>query len=168
MNIQELGSLGEFIAAIATIVTLIYLALQIRQNTRTTKDQITHSLVMANSEATFEVAKDGEMADLLLRGIYERPKLTATEQLRFNCFFFSYYNQVEWAYEQFLAGKLDARSWEKIASEIPAFIGSPGVQEWWSEDKIRFSPMFVEYVERALKEAEKTSNIPSVPPLNKN
>lgn len=34
MSIQDLGSLGELVAAIATIATLIYLATQIRQNTR--------------------------------------------------------------------------------------------------------------------------------------
>ena len=34
MSIQDLGSIGEFIAAIATLVTLVYLAMQIRHNTR--------------------------------------------------------------------------------------------------------------------------------------
>ena len=34
MTIMELGALGEFIGAIAVVVTLIYLAVQIRQNTR--------------------------------------------------------------------------------------------------------------------------------------
>ena len=33
MTIQELGSVGELIGAIATVATLIYLSLQIRQNT---------------------------------------------------------------------------------------------------------------------------------------
>ena len=33
MTIQDLGSIGELIAAIATIATLVYLAIQIRQNT---------------------------------------------------------------------------------------------------------------------------------------
>ena len=33
MSLQELGNLGEVIAAIATLATLIYLALQIKQNT---------------------------------------------------------------------------------------------------------------------------------------
>ncbi len=35
MTIQDLGSLGELIAAVATVATLVYLALQIRQNTHT-------------------------------------------------------------------------------------------------------------------------------------
>ena len=34
MSIQDLGALGELVAAIATVVTLAYLALQIRQNTK--------------------------------------------------------------------------------------------------------------------------------------
>ena len=33
MTIQDLGSIGELIAAIATVATLIYLAVQIRANT---------------------------------------------------------------------------------------------------------------------------------------
>ena len=33
MTIFELGALGEFVGSIAVVVTLIYLALQIRQNT---------------------------------------------------------------------------------------------------------------------------------------
>ena len=34
MNIQDLGALGELVAAFATIATLLYLAVQIRQNNR--------------------------------------------------------------------------------------------------------------------------------------
>jgi hypothetical protein len=34
MTIMELGALGEFVGAIAVVVTLAYLAIQIRQNTR--------------------------------------------------------------------------------------------------------------------------------------
>ena len=34
MTILELGALGEFVGAIAVVATLVYLAIQIRQNTR--------------------------------------------------------------------------------------------------------------------------------------
>ena len=33
MTVVELGALGEFVGSIATIATLLYLALQVRQNT---------------------------------------------------------------------------------------------------------------------------------------
>ena len=34
MTVMELGALGEFVGAIAVVATLVYLAVQIRQNTR--------------------------------------------------------------------------------------------------------------------------------------
>ena len=37
MTIQDWGSIGELIAAVATVLTLIYLALQIRANTAAVK-----------------------------------------------------------------------------------------------------------------------------------
>ncbi len=163
MSIQDLGSLGEFVAAIATIATLIYLALQIRQNTQATKDQSTRSLVLANSEATGDIARDGELADILMRGAYDRGALNAAEKFRFNCFFFSYYNQIDYAYERYLHGKMEAEPWKKIAKEIPVYIGSPGIRAWWSEDKIRFSPAFVDFVEGQLNSDVTKSKLPSVP-----
>ena len=39
MSIDDLGSLGEFIGSIAVIVTLVYLAFQLKQNTRQLKAQ---------------------------------------------------------------------------------------------------------------------------------
>jgi hypothetical protein len=38
MTIMELGALGEFIGAIAVVATLVYLAIQIRQNTHTMEE----------------------------------------------------------------------------------------------------------------------------------
>ena len=40
MSITELGALGEFVGAIAVVATLIYLAIQVRQNTGMMRAQI--------------------------------------------------------------------------------------------------------------------------------
>ena len=163
MTIQELGSLGEFLAAIATIATLIYLAIQIKQNTNATRYETTRSLVMANSEASMAVSCDGELADILDRGVLDRDALTSVDQMRFNLFFFSYYNQVDFAYERYLAGELDENSWRKIDHEIGLFIGLPGLKQWWAQDKIRFSEAFVEHVEDRLANLDENLVAPSVP-----
>lgn len=45
MTIQELGSIGELLGALATIVTLAYLATQIRQNTKAARvSSLQHTL----------------------------------------------------------------------------------------------------------------------------
>ena len=45
MSIQDLGSIGELIAALATLAALIYLAVQVRQNTRAIKSATFHELI---------------------------------------------------------------------------------------------------------------------------
>ena len=52
MPIQEVGSIGELIAAIATIITLVYLAFQIHQNTRAVKA----SMLEATGSRSMELA----------------------------------------------------------------------------------------------------------------
>ncbi|MBW2726155.1 MAG: hypothetical protein JRE71_17395 [Deltaproteobacteria bacterium] len=44
MTISELGSIGEFVSAVAVVITLIYLSVQIRQNSATTRAHIRQSL----------------------------------------------------------------------------------------------------------------------------
>jgi hypothetical protein len=44
LTLQDLGSLGELIGGIAVVASLIYLALQIRQNTRSTHASMAQSV----------------------------------------------------------------------------------------------------------------------------
>ncbi len=48
MTLQDLGNIGEFVAAIATLITLIYLAAQIRQNTRAVRSASLDSVATSN------------------------------------------------------------------------------------------------------------------------
>ncbi len=54
MTILELGALGEFVGAFAVLATLIYLAAQIRQNTRSMDEG--HRFLLAQ---TFQARADG-------------------------------------------------------------------------------------------------------------
>ena len=67
VTLQDLGSLGEFIAAIATLATLIYLALQIRQNTlesqAASRNLVSQSLV----DFAYHVSRDFEITKLTRR-----------------------------------------------------------------------------------------------------
>ena len=54
MSIIELGALGEFVGAIAVVVTLVYLAVQIRQNTRAMEEG--RRLALAQ---TYQMRADG-------------------------------------------------------------------------------------------------------------
>lgn len=61
MSIMELGALGEFVGAIAVVVTLVYLAVQIRQNTRSMEES--RRLALAQ---TYQMRADA-LAEMMTR-----------------------------------------------------------------------------------------------------
>ncbi len=54
MNLESFGNVGEFIGGLAVIATLIYLAVQIRQNTITTRLSTLHAS-MDSTQNIFDV-----------------------------------------------------------------------------------------------------------------
>ena len=67
MTFQELGSIGEFIAAIATICTLFYLGYQIRESSKVAKGSSYHQAVEQTWQAVLSVVNNPELRDVVFR-----------------------------------------------------------------------------------------------------
>jgi len=157
MGLEQLANLAEFISAIAVLVTLIYLAVEIRQNTKAVRGgtlagntEIWTNLLlqMAESEnlATYVSGSTGD-ADI-------KPK--EFTQFLFYCrvLFVSFENQ----FYQHSNGTLDAEIYagyeRSLSDELLAF---RGFRMYWKLHRHVFSPAFVERVDRLIE------NIPEVP-----
>ena len=68
MSIQELGSLGEFLAAIATLATLIYLALQIRNNTSVARAEAVREFTTSWNDLLSSMFDDKESSIVMRKG----------------------------------------------------------------------------------------------------
>ena len=67
---QFLGSIGEFVGAIAVVVTLIYVARQLKQNTASVGASAYQMWVGANLDLNISTADQG-MSKVVARGIYD-------------------------------------------------------------------------------------------------
>ena len=83
MSIQDLGSIGELVAAFATIATLIYLAAQIRQNTTTVAASTYESVFTGYNDLNAVILSDPELARILETGLDDPQSLQEDEQFRF-------------------------------------------------------------------------------------
>ena len=81
---QLLGNYGEFFGAIAVVVTLIYLALQIRQNTNATKVGTSFALNQSLADINSALRSDAELAGIWLKGCEDLESLSAVEHVRFS------------------------------------------------------------------------------------
>lgn len=150
MTIAELGSVGEFIASIGVLITLIILVRETRNNTKI--------LVRSNARATYEQegaalrsAMDGEIAELYMRGHTEGlESLTEVERYRFDLTILVWLHATESAYDDYRDGFFPESKLEPFENAISAFLTTPGGSVWWDERKYWVGPDFREEVERIL------------------
>ena len=66
MTLEDLGNLGEFVAAIGVIASLVYLALQIRQNTASLRSSTHQQLAQLSVVQVGGANVNGKLEALLL------------------------------------------------------------------------------------------------------
>jgi hypothetical protein len=83
LNWEAIGAIGEVLGAIAVVATLLYLAVQIRQNAQSVRNAASLSVNEGLAEINRRLSNDPEFAELWLRGLKDYRGLTEVERARF-------------------------------------------------------------------------------------
>ncbi|MEZ5571073.1 MAG: hypothetical protein R3E64_03530 [Halioglobus sp.] len=147
MTIEELGNLGDFLAAIATIITLIYLALQIRQSTSLLKLSELRGIQDDADRWRSLLIENKDVASIYRRGLLDPESLDADDRLRFRMLQDQLFFGWQAIFSQNTANPKIARGF------IKSTLTSAGGKMYWQKSKFRFNQDFVEYVDQVSGEA---------------
>ncbi len=147
MTIQDLGSLGELIAAIATIATLVYLALQIRGNAASVRAEARRAFDTDLNEAIRQIGGNPEVAQLFLRGLGRPDELDSEQSFRFQLFMSHFFSQQDTAWKEVRLGTMSERELSESVDRSRPFLESPGGRAWWQAHSRIFSMEFRQYFE---------------------
>lgn len=147
LTIQDLGSLGEIVGAVATVATLIYLAIQIRDNTFAVRSSAAQSVHEAFSTWYRMLSADADLAQLVANGLRDYASLTETERARFVATFMAFLSCSQDAFIKWQEGSLAPELWSGWEQVILNLIGSPGGREFWGERGYLFGDPFRRHVE---------------------
>ena len=150
MTIEDLGNLGDLIAAIATVATLIYLAQQIRKNSKSVEGASTQALL--DLEITTFALK-AQYANVYRRGCANILDLDDDERVVFEQVVSSEMSLFSSVFIQVKNGLMDDdaafdRDW------IRFYLKQSGFQEMWSEIKIAYSREFCQHLDDVQKTVE--------------
>ncbi len=130
MTLQDLGNVGEFVAAIGVVVSLIYLAFQIRQNTGSIRASTEMTAMTAWNQVNAQLSGSADLAELLSRGSLDLESLDRGERTRFHSVMMSLFNILETFYRQYHAGALEADVWNGWEEFLRQTLRDPGVRAW--------------------------------------
>ena len=142
MDWTAIGAIGEMLGAAGVIVTLLYLARQVRQNTRATRLSTSHSIAAAARDWNRPLLADPDLAWTFQVGTEDPTQLDEKEQARFIELCFSLFRMFEDAHYQYEKGALDPDIFAGYEKLYAAYAKAPGFQAYWAKRKQTFRPEF--------------------------
>jgi hypothetical protein len=153
MTLDELGNIGDFLGGVAVIITLLYLALQIRKQSAVAKLEATRALAGEQSLALSQIIEDKEICQIYLCGIRDYTSLPDDDRMRLSLCFLRLFRAMEQQYLHVRLGNLNGTYFTSLQKTFMEFLSFPGVQEWWRLSCHMFEDSFCEEVEKDIVKA---------------
>jgi hypothetical protein len=147
VKLEAINALAQLVAAIGVIVSLFYLAAQIRQNTRSMRAVVVDSLAHSLIDLLSPQAYDLEAIRAFAAAVEDWHGVTEEDRARSLSFMFPTFKLFENAWFQQRQGTLDMQQWEGWDAYIRMYYHRPGVKTWWSLRKKAFAAGFRDYLE---------------------
>ena len=143
---QLLGNYGEFVGAIAVVVTLVYLSVQIKTNSIMTKATIREQRTAGSNAVTYEWIRQAEIFTKVANG----DALGTEDSFRMSLVHQAMFREWEtYAYQRHI-GVLDDSEWNPILRNFRTVLEFPGTTDQWTETKEMYSTLLVAIIDDLL------------------
>jgi hypothetical protein len=134
MNWEMLSAIGQVVAAIGVIISLIDLAVQIREQNKERRRAGINILTVQWSDLVKTGQESREFAALFLRGMRSFQDLNAPDKLSFSAFF-TRYTRTARASSFITVTARSKKLWDEVERTITDYFAYPRVREWWATRK---------------------------------
>jgi hypothetical protein len=156
------AAIGQIASAVAVVVSLVYLALQLRHNTQAVQAQTYLSVQTNTISITSAIYSHQEFAELVLTAADASSSLSPAQAFRWNAFMRSNFRQFDNLYHQFQAGALEADVWPGYEQIMIYWLRRPGCFRWFEENSHFFSSSLQNYYSAKIRPqlVRQTSEMP--------
>jgi hypothetical protein len=146
MSLSDLASLGSFVSGFAVLISLIYLALQVRQTKRNQEIAIRHSRASRVVDLHLALA-DLAVADAWLHGSGRPQDITQTQVGQFTNLCRALFFHFEDSFYQREEGLLNDAAFETVVAGARLSARSPGFRTAWRMSRPNFAGRFLEFMD---------------------
>jgi hypothetical protein len=158
MSIQEWAAIAEIVSAVAVVASLIYLAVQIRQNTNGLSMSLRSTELAAferNVEAGNRIREifilNSDVSELYARGLKSYADLGDSDRMRFGMVLSNVFSALQGAYVRQLAYGNDPANFAGSERTLDSLIRRRGVRDWLSRNNPDWRPQFAAMVQQRVK-----------------
>lgn len=150
MLLENVYLVIQSVAGLAVIASLLYVGIQIRQNTRATRLAAVQAVQAAIGRTEELIIQDNGFAEILKHGLSAGTReLADTDRIRLNVFYRHALRTYQSAHYQYRNSALEASVWEPQAKALAAiFQADRGLREHFEIEKYMLDPIFVDFCQR--------------------
>jgi hypothetical protein len=150
MSLEQLGNIGEFIAAIGVITSLLFVGLQLRRGSMYADFAQSEARATATREWQLLLVENDHLAQIWRRGCKDPNELDPDARFKFGLLF----NELFFGWERTFIQASALGDKNSIAT-IRIFLEEfgqhqPGLITWWEKVKHRYNPDYQEFVDRCV------------------
>ena len=146
MNWEAITAIAEIIASLGVIISLLYLAHQMRNQTEDNKVATDHELVNNLDSLWGSISADEKLASIFLKGLRDLDSLEPVEAVQFSFLFNRWFRMVESILDRYQKGLLNENQYFGISQGMKEICKYPGLKSWWHSREHIFEPDFRDWV----------------------
>ncbi len=135
MTLEAIYYISQIVAVIAIFGSLVYVAIQTRQNGRMIRAKAAWDAQVSFAEINDKLAEGGSISELIFRSLTSPESLTDYERHLTHRFLRGVLQRTEAQYALYTNGVLDAEVWRLRRAYIKGLMNNPIFSEIWQADK---------------------------------
>lgn len=158
MTSADFASIAQGLAAAATVLSLLFVGYQIRQNTRALKATSHHAVTDSFNALNALLIGDQNTARIWRCGMAGLGNLDEDEATSFSFIGLAYMRIFETLYYQYKTGTMEAKLYQAELNTLKWTVTNPGFQAWWPTNPILLSAEFREFIDGLIRHAQMLPN----------
>ena len=127
MNWEAISAVSQLVGSIAVVLSVLYLAIQLRSSTRVAKVAAQDAAASALRDVTKPFMENAELGRLWRAGLEDLSKLSSDDQARFFHAAHQFLKALETIHFHYTYGLLDAQLWRGWKELLRHYVASPGI-----------------------------------------
>ncbi len=146
MNWDAISAVSQLIGSIAVVISVLYLAVQLRSSTRVARVAAMDAAAAALRDVTKPFMENAELARIWRIGLENLETLSPEDQARFFHAAHQFLKALETIHYHYVYGLLDEQLWQGWRELLHHYICTPGIEYYLTRRSAVFSEWFCKFI----------------------
>lgn len=137
MTLENIYYIGQTVAVVAILASLVAIWIQMRQAHRLARLETTRAIWADAIEMLRSQAEDKEKAEFLQRALFTNDKLSDAEKTRLYLILSSLFVGMENGFAMAQSGMMEEKFWPRMRASIVDYLRPERGRRWWAIARVR-------------------------------